>query len=128
MNKENEEEKNHAKAQAEAQFLSIKEMLETLEKAEEGEDEEAKEKAREIILNDPLEVKIERQYIILLCTGGPAVRIIGEFDEYGEPDTARLQYQDWFTPWIDYSQSAAEKDTLLEYARHFYFEELEAQK
>ncbi len=126
MNKENEEEKNRAKAQAEAQFSGIKELLETLAKAQNNGNEEEENTALEAILNDPLSVEIQRQYIILLCTGGPAVRIIGELDEYDQPATARLQFQDWFTPWTDLDQSESESDLLVEYARHFYFERKEA--
>ena len=39
------------------------------------------------------------EYRILLCTGGPAVRITGQLSLHCEPDTASLEYQDWFTPW-----------------------------
>jgi hypothetical protein len=58
------------------------------------------------------------QYRILLCTGGPAVRIVGELDGYGNPETARLEYQDWGTPWTVYTDYDYE---LLEFARMFYF-------
>ena len=58
------------------------------------------------------------QYRILLCTGGPAVRITGELNGYGEPETARLEYQDWGTPWTVYTDYDYE---LLEFARMFYF-------
>jgi hypothetical protein len=30
-------------------------------------------------------------------TGGPAVRITGDLADYGEPETASIEYQDWFT-------------------------------
>jgi hypothetical protein len=39
------------------------------------------------------------EFMILLCTGGPAVRIRGELDRYSEPEKPRIEYQDWFTPW-----------------------------
>ena len=40
----------------------------------------------------------------------------------GEPDRARLEYQDWFTPWIEYlDMSHEEHEALLTYARQFYF-------
>lgn len=58
---------------------------------------------------------------ILLCTGGPAVQIRGELNEYGEPERAWLEYQDWGTPWTRYFD--ASQDTLLQYARCFYFGE-----
>lgn len=63
------------------------------------------------------------EYEILLCTGGPACRIIGDLDR-GQPDTARLEYQDWFTPWKPLLPLAdGEHDALLIYAQSFYFEE-----
>ncbi len=65
------------------------------------------------------------EYTILLCTGGPAVRIIGELDQYGEPETARLEHQDWGTPWTEYYADHMPRDdqetALLTYARQFYY-------
>ena len=76
------------------------------------------------------------EYKILLTTGGPALRIIGELDQYGEPETARLEYQDWGTPWTEYVpltdkatptlhsetyRDVAALDALLAYARSFYY-------
>lgn len=58
------------------------------------------------------------EFQILLCTGGPAVRIIGELDR-GEPVRAWLEYQDWGTSWTRYY--GASSDTLCKYAAHFYF-------
>jgi hypothetical protein len=39
------------------------------------------------------------EFQILLCTGGPAVRIMGELDFSGQPHRAWFEYQDWGTPW-----------------------------
>ena len=114
------EELKRAKDQAQLQFESIKEMLSNLSKAEESDNEEVREEALEAITNDPLSVEITKQYEILLCWGGPACRIIGKLDEHGEPETAKLQYQDWFTAWTDYP---CNEETLLDYTRHFYFEQ-----
>lgn len=61
------------------------------------------------------------EFKILLTTGGPAVRIRGELDESGQPDRAWLEVQDWGTPWTRYFD--IEQDTLLAYARCFYFGE-----
>jgi hypothetical protein len=58
--------------------------------------------------------------MILLCTGGPAVRIVGELDR-GTPCRAWLEYQDWGTPWTQYF--GAKSDTLCEYAANFFFGE-----
>ncbi|GAI45120.1 unnamed protein product [marine sediment metagenome] len=88
----------------------------------------------QLIQDDPLSVEVRSdwhtpgeanppsEYFILLCSGGPAVRIIGELSEHQEPDTARLEYQDWFTPWVRYTNTSPEEDeALLTYARQFYF-------
>lgn len=61
------------------------------------------------------------EFNILLTTGGPAVRIIGDLDESFEPTSARLEVQDWGKPWTTYWR--ASEDTLLSYARCFYFGE-----
>ena len=114
---------DYAFQQAIAQYESIAEMVKNLEKAK---SDEAQEKATQAIQEDALEVGIIKQYFILLCTGGPACRIIGNLNEYNEPETAKIQYQDWGTPWTDYSNVASMEDTLLKYARQFYFEGLEA--
>ena len=60
------------------------------------------------------------EYQLLLCWGGPAVRVIGELD-CGDPSTARLEYQDWFTPWRELPTSAEETEALIDYARFFSF-------
>lgn len=63
------------------------------------------------------------EYYILLGTGGPASRIIGELSEYGTPETARFEYQDWFKQWTEAHLSKADQETLLEYANQFWFGE-----
>ena len=54
------------------------------------------------------------EFSILLCTGGPAVRIRGELDHNGYPSRARIEYQDWGTPW---SELPLYQSTALEYAQ-----------
>lgn len=61
------------------------------------------------------------QFELLLTTGGPAVRIMGELDEYRQPVRAWLEVQDWFQPWTQYMP--ADQDVLLDYARCFYYGE-----
>lgn len=61
------------------------------------------------------------EFEILLSTGGPAARIRGELDEHGQPDRAWLEVQDWGTPWTQHFD--IKQDTLLAYARCFYFGE-----
>ena len=54
------------------------------------------------------------EFSILLCTGGPAVRIRGYMDNYGSPSNAWVEYQDWGTPWTELSLY---NSTALEYAQ-----------
>lgn len=92
--------------------------------------------ARQRIEEDPLSIQVRsgwytpgslsenlvpEEFEILLSTGGPAVRIIGDLDANGEPERARLQAQDWFTPWTDYLD--VDQETLLTYCRCFLFGE-----
>jgi hypothetical protein len=61
------------------------------------------------------------EYTILLAGGGPALRIIGDLDN-GTPDTARLEYQDWFTPWEEYLvEEEEDREALLKFASEDYF-------
>ena len=59
------------------------------------------------------------EYEILLSWGGPAVRIVGKLDHYGEPDSAVLEFQDWGIPWTP----MYEDGPLVDYARCWYFEQ-----
>ncbi len=70
------------------------------------------------------DVALPEEYEILLCTGGPAVRIRGDLNQNCEPETARLEYQDWGTPWTEYHTDTSNTHChLLAYAQHFYFGE-----
>ena len=74
-------------------------------------DYESREEAEQAIWEDPLDIQYRsgwassredmqaEEFYILLCTGGPAVRIMGELDFHGQPCRAWLEYQDWGTPW-----------------------------
>ena len=107
---------------------------------------ESREDAEERIQEDPLSLEVRsgwytpgsddreaKEFNILLATGGPAVRIVGELDR-GEPSSATLEVQDWFTPWTEYRgvtdpndagalADLPSQDVLLAYARCFYFGE-----
>lgn len=89
--------------------------------------------ARQAILEDALDVQVRSdwgkpgdlepgEYMILLCTGGPAVRIIGQLDSC-YPASAQIEYQDWGTPWTALPTSSAEEADLLTYASQFYYGE-----
>lgn len=97
----------------------------------------SREDAEQRIMEDPLSLQMRGdwyaydtepadaakpvEFELLLGTGGPATRIIGELDDHGQPTRARLQTQDWFLPWTDYIDGDSE--TLLTYCRCFYFGE-----
>jgi hypothetical protein len=104
---------------------------------------ESREDAEQRIQEDPLSLEVRsgwtslgepleaEEFNILLTTGGPAVRIVGELRD-GEPHRAWLEVQDWFTPWTQYFGQTdpndpgalinqASQDVLLTYARQFYF-------
>jgi hypothetical protein len=130
-------ERDNAKAQAAAQLASIVEMVGKLNREQEARNDDAYISAQEDIQMDALEVCVRsgwtpcadvpfraEEFMILLCTGGPAVRIVGTLDEHMQPDSARLEYQDWFTPWAPYvCPTETESDALLTYCQQFYFGE-----
>ena len=91
------------------------------------------EEATQELIEWPLEVAVRsewvapgvamkpREYYILLGTGGPATRVVGDLDAYGEPCTARLQHQDWFETCRSLIVSEEDERFLLEFANLFYF-------
>ena len=131
--------REHARQQAKALLESIVEMMAALERARhdgpasyEGEELEAddlEERARELPLSvlvrsgwsAPGGNLIAAEYEVLLCTGGPAVRIRGELSEYGEPTTASLEAQDWFIPWEPVAVTEEEGEFLLAFVTLFWF-------
>ncbi len=124
-----------ARDEARAQLDSIVELVNGLENGATIDGEELDSDAiSERIGEDPLSVEVRTgwhipaeddkptEYNILLCTSGPAVRIIGDLDQYSQPETAKLEYQGWSTPWTRYGNTTSEEDeALLTYARQFYF-------
>ena len=126
-----------AREQARAQLDSIVEMVKAMENGGEIDGEQVThEQAEQLIQESPLAIEVRTEwhtvgaednkpteYNILLCTGGPAVRIIGELNEYGEPETAKMEYIDWFTPWQWYGCTSQEEAMLLTYAQQFYYGE-----
>ncbi len=125
-----------AESQARAQLASVVEMAEALAKADAGDDEMARDEAREAIHSDALSVEVRdgwrtpgekgfvSEFQIYLCAGGPAVRLIGELSGHGEAESVRIEFQDWFTPWVELrGTTEGERAALLVYAQAFYFGE-----
>ncbi len=101
--------------------------VDELAKLEEAAGEcESEDDARQRIQEDPLSLRIFGElidgeweadnYELLLGTGGPAVRIVGDLGEHKEPTSARLEVQDWFKPWTEYSDENHDDNMLLAYA------------
>ena len=121
---------DNSREQALAQLASIKELVEAVNKS----DDDTYDAALDAIHDDPLEISVRcaswsspydalepDEYRILLCTGGPAVQIVGDLDDkmcdYGTP---RLQHQDWFEDWQTLPLNKDDTETLLAYVRYFF--------
>jgi hypothetical protein len=138
MNKQTTEatktEKSHEEKNAEGHAESILELYRAHKALEDGADmatvdgdeytdadsvrERAQESALSVEVRGPWHVPGDEdgrkadEFKVLLTTGGPALQIIGDVGNYGEPDadSARMQVQDWGTPWTDYRPEAATAD------------------
>jgi hypothetical protein len=60
------------------------------------------------------------EWRILLSTGGPSLRLRGDFDRHNEPTDPVLEYQDWFTPWIQEETDGEEEEALCWFAGLFF--------
>ncbi len=120
--------KKDIQKEANEQGSSFIKFAEEVLKRTTSKNEKIAEQAREELSNDALEVATGKEfdgtktYMILLSTGGPATRIIGELDEHGQPTTATFQFQDWFLPWTEARLNEEEEQTLIQYAGFFCFE------
>ena len=95
-------------------------------------DFESQDQLRESILNSALSVEFRsgwetfkedfepKEFKILLSWGGPALRVIGELDNYG-PVNPKLQYQDWGTLWTDLEITEDQQEALNWFCNCFYF-------
>ena len=64
--------------------------------------------------SDPNDLQPE-EFQILLCTGGPAVRLMGELGFNGEVARVWMEFQDWGTPWTQFFD--VDTDALTTYAQ-----------
>lgn len=93
-----------------------------------------RDEVMERIQEEPLEIQVrggwrspgedseDDEFYILLSTGGPACRIIGELDS-GSPSRPRLQYQDWFVPWTELICTGSHHEALEAFCECFFFGE-----
>lgn len=136
---------SHSASQAAAQLASIRELVAALKHANAHANDSTStldgdtmvDEARQAIIDDALEVCVRdpwrapgqtdsegpTEFKILLCTGGPAVRIIGDLNEHGEAESARIEHQDWGTPWTEHRITAEEEADVLAYCAEFCFSE-----
>lgn len=140
------EKEDHAKANAKSWLETIVSAMVLLNALSSGDAEsgdydgdtfEDEDSLRERLEEAPLSVEVRcsawfspgaetpkpDEYLVLLTTGGPALRITGDLGSWGTPDNARLEYQDWGTPWTEYDASNAERAQLLAFASLNYFGE-----
>ena len=88
---------------------------------------------RDQVTEDPLSIQVRSdwhdlgdtpeaaEFNILLCTGGPAVRILGTL-HMESPERCRLQHQDWGTAWTDVvSLTVSQREALSWYCEQFYW-------
>jgi hypothetical protein len=127
---------DHAIENATAWLETITDQLARL-KAACADSDDAYETIREEILESPLSVEVRSdwqaigeplqpaQFCILLSTGGPALRIVGDLGLYSCPENSRLEFQDWGIPWQELPQAAnAASGAILDaWAAQFYFGE-----
>ena len=116
-----------------SESLDDAEKEELAELLDAADDCKNRDEALEVIQQDALSIEVRsgwapvgdclqaEEFAILITTGGPAVRIRGELDEYRQPARAWLEVQNWGTPWTRYFD--ASQDVLLTYAQCFYFGE-----
>tara|TARA_Y100000004_G_C8711235_1_gene326013 strand:- start:176 stop:574 length:399 start_codon:yes stop_codon:yes gene_type:complete len=124
---------NHALNNAIGHIESIVEDFKKDKIFENLKDYDAQDQLRESILNSALSVEfrsgwysslddelVPEEFKILLSWGGPALRIIGELDNYG-PVNPKLQFQDWGTPWTDFEITEDQQNALNWFCNCFYF-------
>ena len=130
-----------AQQQAKAQLEAIHELMEAMEEASTGNEvifdgeamdwEDLQERGQELPLSvlvrsawqTPGESLESSEFEILLCTGGPAVRIRGNLSQHRQPESAHIEYQDWFTSWQRLPVNGADEEALLGFAWLFWFGE-----
>lgn len=108
-------------------------LLDEMDWANDPDHDAVVEAIEDLVTEDPLHVQVRSdwhdlgdtpeaaEFNILLCTGGPAVRILGELRDC-QVHSCCLQHQDWGTPWTDVvSLTDSQQDALQWYCEQFYW-------
>ena len=123
--------------QAKAQVDSIVEYMQDIQVAEDADDEDGVDETRMYALDNVLSVQVRsgwsfpghygneapEEFELLLCTGGPAVRIWGLLDEHCQPCEWKVLYQDWFTGWKQYIVPSEQAKEVQAYCELFHYGE-----
>tara|TARA_Y100000114_G_scaffold149008_1_gene162671 strand:+ start:273 stop:674 length:402 start_codon:yes stop_codon:yes gene_type:complete len=123
---------NHALNNAIGHIESIVEDFKKDQQLQESNDYDQQDELKESVLNSALSVEFRsgwatnpeelniEQFKILLTWGGPALRVIGDLDQYKQPENIKIQFQDWGTPWTDYEITEDQQDALNWFCNCFY--------
>ena len=124
---------NHALNNAIGHIESMVEDFKKDQQLQESNDYNQQDELRESILNSALSVEFRsgwysspedetkaEEFRILLSTGGPALRIIGEIEENFAVNP-KLQFQDWGTLWTDFEITEDQQKALNWFCNCFYF-------
>lgn len=139
----NRDEYEHARGNAKGWYEELRDLYREYQAREDDRDDKETEAIEERVQEMPLSVEVRSpwyvpgakaedtkpaEYNILLTTGGPALRVWGELDNYGQPDSAQLQMQDWGVPWrevwpCELDEMDEARAVLTWFAQQFYFGE-----
>ena len=116
-------------------FAQLEAIVELVDKFESAKNDSDLDKAEQAIQENSLSAQVRSdwedssetlkaaEFNILLCTGGPDVRIIGDLSEDGEAVKVSIQHQDWGTHWQTIGMTNEQASKVLTYCRQFYFGE-----
>jgi hypothetical protein len=123
---------NHALQNAEGHIESIVDDFKKDQQLQDSNDYNQQDELRESILNSALSVEFRsgwstnpeqleiEEFKILLSWGGPALRVIGDLDQYKQPENIKMQFQDWGTPWTDFEITESQQKALNWFCDCFY--------
>ena len=128
---------DHAESNARGWLQSIHEMVGRLVAADEADDQDGKDELQFEITESVLSVQTRNtawhsvgavpevgeddEFEILLSTGGPALRVFGELDQFNQPMNIELQKQDWGTPWTSMVLTDEDRVAIEKFVGEFYF-------